>query len=299
VTAAPLVAGLELGGTKCVAVLARGGEILERAQIRTRDPEGTIAELAGTVRQWQAAGADVAALGIASFGPLGLNAAREDYGFITGTPKLGWSRFDLRGALAAALNLPIRFDTDVNAAALAEGRWGAAQDADVHIYLTVGTGIGGGVVAGGRLLHGLMHPEIGHVRIRRDPADDFPGVCRFHGDCVEGLASGPAITRRTGIDAALLEDSHPVWQRVAVELGELVATLLLTVSAQRIVIGGGVGSRPALLPMVRKAAESALNSYLPLDAGGLNYIVVPPGLGEDSGALGAVLLALRACEPCT
>jgi len=293
VTASPLVAGLELGGTKCVAILARGCEILERIQFPTTGPQETVAGLAATVGQWRQDGAEIAAIGLASFGPLGLDPRREDFGYITRTPKPGWDHFDLRGAFLS--DLPIGLDTDVNAAALAEGEWGAARDADIHIYLTVGTGIGGGVVVNGRPLHGLIHPEIGHIRVRRDPADPFYGTCPFHGDCLEGLASGPAIAARTGVDAASLDDRHPIWRGVAAELGQLVATLILAMSAQRIVIGGGVGSRAALLPMVRKAAADALNHYLPLNESELDRLVVAPGLGSDSGALGAVLLGLQAC----
>lgn len=295
-TARPLGVGVELGGTKCLAILARGREILDRLKVPTGSPEATVGELIGCVRRWQSDGADVKALGLASFGPLGLDPGRPDFGFITGTPKPGWADFDLRGGFSGALGLPIGLDTDVNAAALAEGRWGASAGARVHVYLTVGTGVGGGLVVDGRAVHGLMHPEMGHVRVRRVPTDDFPGACPFHGDCVEGLASGPALAARTGIDPSALADDHPAWRFVAAGLGELVATLLLALSPERIVIGGGVGGREALLPAIREAARMSLNLYLPLAAGELDTLVTAPGLGTDSGALGAVLLALQAHE---
>ena len=292
----PLVAGVELGGTKCIAVLARGHEIVERVRVPTTDdPAATLDGLSQRIADWNAAH-PVAAIGIASFGPLVLDTARADYGRISTTPKPGWRGADVRGHFAGRFAVPIGFDTDVAGAALAEGRWGAATGCDVVVYLTIGTGIGGGVTIGGRPVHGLIHPEIGHLRVRRAPGDDFAGICPFHGDCLEGLASGPAIAARTGRDAAALPPGHPLWDRLAGELAELAALLLLTLSAERILIGGGVGAHSTfLLPRIRTRTAELLGNYLAgIDARALERIILPPALGDDAGPLGAVALALDA-----
>lgn len=289
-----LLAGIELGGTKCIAVLARGPDIVARERMPTHTPAETLPALAAIVRAWIAAGEPVAALGVASFGPLALDPADPDHGCITTTPKEGWQRVNLLAAFRP-LGLPIALDTDVNAAALAEGQWGAARGARVHAYLTVGTGIGGGIVVDGRPLHGLMHPEMGHIAVRRAPDDGFAGICPWHGDCLEGLASGPAIAARAGQPAEMLTDDHPVWHAVAAEVGELVASLLLTVSAERVLIGGGVGSRTALLARIRAAVGARLAGYLaPVTPTRLEEIVRAPALGADAGPLGAVALAATA-----
>lgn len=287
----PLVAGIELGGTKCIAVLARGREILAEERVPTRLPAETLPALVSIVRGWLDAGQPIAALGLASFGPLALDPASPDHGRITTTPKPGWAGIDLLAAFRP-LGLPMALDTDVNAAALAEGRWGAAQGATVHVYLTIGTGIGGGAVVHGRALHGVMHPEMGHVAVRRTADLAFPGLCPFHGDCLEGLASGPAIAARTGQPAERLADDHPVWAAVGGEIGELVAMLMLILSPERILIGGGVGGRPALLAHIRAAAGARLAGYLDrVDAAALEAIVRSPDLGANAGPLGAVALA--------
>jgi fructokinase len=233
------------------------------------------------------------ALGIASFGPLGLRPGTPEFGCLLDTPKPGWSGIDIRGALARQFERPIAIDTDVNGAALAEGLWGASFRCSVHIYLTIGTGIGGGLVVEGRPVHGLLHPELGHIRVRRDPDDNFPGTCPFHGDCIEGLASGPAIAARAGVSADRLAPDDPLWARVGRELGELVATLLLIAAPERIVIGGGVGQGCSfLLPLIRSAAAASLAGYGPArDPKLLETVIVPPALGSEAGPLGALVLA--------
>lgn len=292
----PWVAGVELGGTKCIAALARGREIVSRSQWPTGDhAEATL----GAVADWLAEAdrqESLAALGIASFGPLWLDPASPQFGRIVNTPKPGWSGVDVRGKLAGALACPVVIDTDVAGAALAEGRWGAAQGCGSHVYLTIGTGIGGGIVIDGKPVHGGFHPELGHVRARRSYNLDFPGVCPHHGDCLEGLAAGPAIAARTGRPAEQLAPDHPVWDAVAAELAELMATLILTLAPHRIVIGGGVGfGQPALLGKVREATARALADYLPgYERAALDGIIVPPGLGADAGVLGAIALATSA-----
>lgn len=290
----PLVAGIELGGTKCIAVLARGADIVDRRAFPTGDPATTIPALLACLAGWSAPAP--VALGLACFGPLGLDPSHGDFGKITTTPKPGWSGVDVRGAFAKTFSGPIGFDTDVNGSALAEGRWGAARGADVHVYLTIGTGIGGGVVVGGKPVHGLLHPEIGHIRVRRGADASFAGVCPFHGDCIEGLVSGPAIAARSGRRAENLADDDPVWREVADDLAELVAMLLLTLSPNRILIGGGVGmGRAFLLPLIRAAVTDRLSGYLSsVTPDTLVDIVRTPALGVDAGPLGAAALALDA-----
>jgi fructokinase len=287
-----LTGGFELGGTKCIALIARGPVVVDSLTVPTSEP-GVVLD---TLTAWLAAAPPLAAIGIASFGPLGLDRRRADFGHITTTTKPGWSNIDVLGAVKARFALPVGFDTDVAGAALAEGRWGASQGCGVHVYLTIGTGIGGGVVVDGRAVHGLMHPEIGHVRVRRVPGDSFAGSCPFHGDCLEGLAAGPAIAARIGADPPTLTADAPVWQLVAAELAELMTTLIMTLSPERIVIGGGVGyGQPQLLPLIRAATGKLLASYVPaLDAAGLERLIRPPGLGAQAGSLGAIAVALDA-----
>lgn len=292
-----LVAGIELGGTKSIVVLARGRQILERMRIPTTDPASTLGALVDQLAAWHVAGPAFEAIGIGSFGPVGLDPQRNDFGWITTTPKPGWRDTDVLGHVAARFDVPIAFGSDVGGAALAEGRWGASQGCSVHAYLTIGTGIGGGIVVDGQPLRGLVHPEIGHVRVRRRADDDFAGVCPFHGDCIEGLASGPAIAARTGAPAEQLGPDDPVWDDVACELAELLATLVVTSSPERIVLGGGVGNgTPFLLDRIRSRVVTLLAGYVVPLAGieAVTTLVQPPALGDDAGPLGAVAIALTA-----
>lgn len=279
-----LIAGIEIGGSKTVVLVARGREILEQRRIPTTTPSETLATCRAALREWQHLGIP-AALGIGSFGPLDLRAGR-----ISATPKPGWSDTSVVDYFATP-SVPVAFDTDVAAAALAEARWGAAVDTGVSAYLTVGTGIGLGLVVAGRPVHGLMHPEIGHVRVAHEGG--FAGICPFHGDCLEGLASGPAIAARTGMSADALPADHPVWAQVAGELGEMVATLILTASPERVVIGGGVGGgQPQLLDIVRDRVADRLGGYIAaVTRATLDRIVCPPLLGTLSGPLGTIALA--------
>jgi fructokinase len=235
---------------------------------------------------------DMRALGVCSFGPLELDPARGPaYGSLLETPKPGWSGFALQAELSRALGVRVAIDTDVNGAALAEQRWGALRDCDPAVYVTVGTGVGVGVVIDGRPVHGLMHPELGHVRAR-DP--EQVGVCPFHGGCVEGLISAPALRARTGAVPESLPDAHPIWTSVADTLGELVQTIVLAYSPQRIVLAGGVLLRAPLLPLVRKAVMRELAGYIPrpeLREPGIAGYVLGPKLGQRSGLAGAFALA--------
>jgi len=293
---APCVAAIELGGTKCIAAIARGREIIARERWSTRAPEETLPAILDWIAE--VPGGPLAAIGIAGFGPLVVDPRHADYGRIGSTPKPHWTGFDLRGCVAARFDMPIGFDTDVAGAALAEGRWGASQGCATHVYVTIGTGVGAGIVVDGKPLHGAAHPEVGHIRVRRDPGDSFAGACPFHGDCLEGLVAGPAIAKRAGMPAEQLAGDDPLWDRIAGEIAELVMTLVLTVPPQRIVIGGGVGGAQGdLLGKVRARATERLAGYGPgSDAGAIDRLVVAPGLGADAGPLGAVALALDALE---
>jgi fructokinase len=297
-TVSPRIFGaVEAGGTKfVVAVGNERGEILAQERFPTTDPGSTLATTADFLRRCRSFGS-LAAIGVGSFGPVELDKSSPRYGFITKTPKPGWSGTDIAGTLGREFACPIGFDTDVNAAALAEHRWGAAQDVDNLVYLTIGTGIGGGVIVDGAPIHGLMHPEIGHIYPRRHPLDlGFDGVCPFHRDCLEGVASGPAILARSGASLQQLEATHPQWEIEADYLGQLCAQLVVTISPQRIVMGGGVMSQLRLLPPIRERMGHWLGGYIEraeilADA---DRYVVAPGLGDRAGVLGALALAVAA-----
>ena len=290
---APLVASVELGGTKCICLLGRGpDEIVDRRRIATGAPEPTLAAIEAVLDAWQAGPQPFAALGIAAFGPLDLDPDSPRWGRVGATPKPGWRGVDLAGRLRRRYGVPTGFDTDVDGAALAEGRWGAARGLRDFAYVTVGTGIGVGLVADGRPLIGFSHGEAGHIRIARAPGDDWPGSCPFHGDCVEGLASGPAIATRTGRPAAEAAPDDPIWPLVAHALAQLCHSLALVAAPRLILAGGGVmEAQPQLFPMIRQALSRSLADYVALPGG--DY-VVPPGLGAMAGPCGGLALALDA-----
>lgn len=289
------IAGIELGGTKAIALISEGGQVVEQRTVPTTTPAQTLAALRKQLLDWHIQ-KPIDALGIASFGPLRLDAAATDFGRMLATPKAGWSGADIAGELAGALDCPWRIDTDVNGAALAEWRWGAGQGCSSLCYLTIGTGVGGGIVIEGRPVHGMLHPELGHMRFRRAAGDDFRGICPFHGDCVEGLVSGPAIKARFGRSGEEIADDDPRWSFIALDLAELVCAILLAASPHRVLIGGGVGfGRPSLLPMIRAHSVEALAGYLPdVTARSAQEIIVQPGLGADAGPLGALALGADA-----
>jgi fructokinase len=289
------LAGVELGGTKSMAVLAREAEIVEQAVVPSRGPEETLADIAQRLREWGGEH-DLAALGIASFGPVQLDPAAPGYGRMHATPKPGWTGAAVAETLTRGLDCPWTIDTDVNGAALAEYLWGAGRGATSVCYVTIGTGVGGGLVIEGRPVHGAMHPEIGHLSLRRAPDDGFAGACPFHGDCIEGLVAGPALAARFGGTPAQVPDDDPRWLQVASDLAELAGAILLTTSAQRILIGGGVGlAKVALLDAVRTRLVERMGGYLPfLDRESARSIVRPPELGDRAGPLGSIALALIA-----
>ena len=290
-----LYGGIEAGGTKFVCAVGSGPDDMRaEAQFPTTTPEETIGRVIGF---FSAQPEKPAAIGIASFGPLDPEPASPTYGVITTTPKPGWAQTDFAGAVRRALGLPVGFDTDVNGAALGEHRWGAAQGLDTFVYLTIGTGIGGGGMVGGRLMHGLVHPEMGHMRLPHDrEVDPFPGICPYHGDCLEGLACGPALEARWGQPTEALPPNHPAWPLQARYLALALVNLICTLSPQRIIMGGGVMKQRQLLPLVRTEVQALLNGYVqaPEILDDIERYVVPPALGDRAGVLGAIALAERA-----
>lgn len=286
---------IEAGGTKFVCAAGTGPDDLELCSFPTSSPEAT---MEGVVRFFECR-LGIRAIGIGSFGPVDLQPASPRYGSITSTPKSAWRNFDLAGAVRKSFPVPVGFDTDVNAAALGEARWGTARGISDFLYLTVGTGIGGGALVNGELLHGLVHPEMGHIRVPHDWAKDpFQGACPYHGDCLEGLASGPAIEARWGIPGTDLPSGHPAWELEARYLALGLGNLVCTLSPRRIVMGGGVMQHADLFPLIRRQLGRLLNGYIQsnLLTEGIDEYVVPPRLGDRSGVLGAIVLAEKAAR---
>ncbi len=280
----PLVAAVELGGTKInLAVGTSPDDLRAEAVIPTTDPETTIRRAIDFLRAQNG----LTAVGVASFGPACLDKASPDWGNITATPKQGWRDTPVASVIAAATGLPVAFDTDVNGAALGEHRWGALQGARVGLYLTVGTGVGGGVVVDGKPLHGRIHPEMGHIRITRTAGDDFAGVCPFHGDCLEGLVSGPAVLARLGHSLSHTEPGDAGRAMVIDAMGQGLASLVLTLSPDRIVIGGGVAKTPGFHAEATARLKHWLGGYAAIP----ERFVVPPALGDHAGVAGGIALA--------
>ena len=291
------VGGIEAGGTKFLCIIATGpNDICAQQRIPTTTPRETIGRVINFFRNQKGREISLRAIGIASFGPIDVQPASRNFGHITLTPKIGWSGIDLVGPIREALNLPVAFDTDVNAAALAEWHWGSAKGLDDFIYLTIGTGIGGGGMTNGELIHGLVHPEMGHICIPHDSRiDPYAGCCPFHGDCFEGLACGPAITDRWRKSSELLPDEHPAWKLEAHYLALALSNFVYTLSPRRIIVGGGVMQRHQLYPLIRVKLLELLNRYIELVQAKdfMNEFVVAPDLGHRSGTLGAIALAQR------
>ncbi len=290
-----LFGGIEAGGTKFVCAVGTGPDDI-RAEIRfpTGPPQESIQQAVAFFQEQQAQGEPLAAVGIASFGPVDPDPDSPTFGYVTTTPKPGWAFTDFAGAVSRALDLPVGFDTDVNGAALGEHRWGAAQGLDTFIYLTIGTGLGGGGMVNGRLIHGLMHPEMGHIRIPHDwDKDPYPGFCIYHGDCLEGLSAGPALEGRWGQRGETLPPDHPAWPLEAHYLALGLVNFICTLSPQRIIMGGGVMEQRQLFPLIRARVQELLNNYLQLPAilERIDEYIVPPGLGNRAGVLGAIALA--------
>jgi fructokinase len=289
-----LFGGIEAGGTKVICAVGGGPEnIAEQIRVETTTPEETLGKVVRFFAPYTGAG-KIRAIGVGCFGPLDLNPDSPTYGFIATTPKLRWRNTDVPGTLRRALNVKVAIDTDANAAALGEFRWGASRGVDPSLYLTVGTGIGGGYVKDGKPLIGLMHPEMGHIRIPHDwKLDPFPGACPFHGDCFEGLVCGEALRERFGVQGEVVPDDDHFWEIEAGYLAAALATFIVTLSPKRIVLGGGIMQRGFLFPIIRRKVRESLNGYVeqPDVLDRIDQYIVPPALGNRSGVLGALALA--------
>jgi fructokinase len=292
------VVGIEAGGTKIVCATGTGpDDCSELHRIPTTTPDETIEAMVAYVAA-RSQEAPVDAIGVATFGPIDLDPSSPTHGHLTTTPKAAWQGVDLVGRLATATGLPVGFDTDVNGAAVGEHRWGAGIGADNLVYLTVGTGVGGGVVVDGRPVHGLLHPEVGHLVVRHHPDDDFAGSCRFHGDCLEGLAAGPSLVGRFGRHGEELSGDE-LTRAVAFTsyaVAQAVVAVTYVVSPRRVVVGGGVSKLDGFMPAVRATTSELLAGALasPVLTGDLADYVVAPALGDRSGVLGALALGVRA-----
>jgi fructokinase len=291
---AEIYGGVETGGTWCVCALGTGaGEIVSEQTFRTGAPGETLERIIEFFRT----GPAPAAIGIGSFGPVDLDPASPTWGQVTTTPKPGWRHTPVATVVAARLGVPVYFDTDVNAAAVGEHRWGAGREMASLCYVTIGTGVGAGLVLDGRPRHGLVHPEVGHLRIPHDRArDPFPGACPVHGDCWEGLASGEAIAQRWGVPPADLSDEHPAWALEAEYVALGLLSIVCVASPHRIVLGGGVMQRSPMLPSVRTRLRDLVGGYLDTRslAQDIDRYLVAPALGDRAGVLGAIALAAAA-----
>lgn len=288
------IGAIEAGGTKFVCGVGNEeGIIEEQIQFPTAEPLETIEKVIAFFQDKK-----LDSLGIGSFGPIDLDRASQTYGYVTTTPKPGWSGFDFVGTVTSALEVPVGWDTDVNAAALGEAAWGAAKGLDSCVYYTIGTGVGVGIYAEGQLVHGLVHPEGGHVLTRRHPNDDFAGNCAYHGDCLEGLAAGPALEARWKVKGDALPKDHPAWELESYYIAQAVSGIILTLSPQKVILGGGVMKQQQLYPLIREKVLATLNGYVSAAAiiSGIEDYIVPPGLGDRAGLCGALALGIRALE---
>ena len=295
-----LFGAIEGGGTKFVCAVGKAdGNILAETRFPTTTPKETLARAIAFFQEQNLALGPLTGLGVACFGPLDPNPSSPTYGHILPTPKPGWTGTDVVGQLQTALGIPIGFDTDVNGAALGEARWGAAQGLSTFLYFTIGTGIGGGAMVEGKLLHGLIHPEMGHVLLPHETArDPFPGICPFHKDCFEGLASGPALEKRWGQRAETLPAYHPAWELEADYIALAMEGFICAFSPQRIILGGGVPQQPQLIPLVLTKTLALLANYIQSKEilENMDRYIVPPELGSRAGIAGAISLAQQALE---
>lgn len=288
-----LFGALEAGGTKMIcAVGNEKGEILEKISVPTTTPEDTMPKIIDFFRK--DFGERLAAIGVACFGPIDMKKDSPTYGYITSTPKTAWKNYDILGEISKKIPVPIGFETDVNGSLLGEATWGAAKGLSDVIYLTIGTGVGGGVMSGGKLLHGMLHPELGHMLIERETDDMYAGKCPYHKTCFEGLAAGPAIEERYGRSGSELSDEQAVWELESRYIAKALVNLILTVSPERIILGGGVMHQLQLFPMIRERVAEYLNGYIETgELKDLEHYIVPAGLKDDQGIMGAIKLAME------
>lgn len=288
------IGAVEAGGTKFVCGIGNENGIVEdRISFPTGPPEGTLSRAISYFQDHE-----VEAIGIGSFGPIDLKPESPTYGYVTSTPKHGWSQINVLGNMKSHMDIPFGWDTDVNAAALGEATWGAAKGLTSCAYYTVGTGIGIGLYSEGRLVHGLVHPEGGHVPVKRHPEDAFGGTCPYHGDCLEGLAAGPALEARWGLKGHLLPADYPAWEIEAYYIAQSITGLILTNSPEKIILGGGVMQQAQLYPLIRSEVRRNLNGYVLADeiVHDIEHYIVPPVLGTQSGLCGALALGIRAWQ---
>lgn len=286
------IGAIEAGGTKFVCGIGNEqGRMEDWCSFPTEHPEITLAKVSDYFRD-----KGVEAIGIGSFGPIDLKPDSPTYGYITTTPKSDWENCNVVGILKREFPVPFGWDTDVNAAALGEVTWGAAQGLDNCVYYTIGTGVGVGIIAGGKRIHGLLHPEGGHIRTRRHPQDHFAGLCKFHGDCLEGLAAGPAIEARWQTPGSELPTDHLAWKIESFYIAESITTSILLHSPQKIILGGGVMQQLHLFPMIREQVVYNLHGYVNVPAlvQHIEQYIVPPGLGQHAGLYGALALGIEA-----
>ena len=284
-----LLGGIEAGGTKMVLAIGdENGNIFEKCTIPTDTPDVSVPKMIDFFR-----GKGIEALGIGCFGPVDLHKDSPTYGYITTTPKPGWSFFDFAGAFREALGVPVGFDLDVNAAVLGEVTWGAAKDASVAIYITIGTGVGVGVSIDGKLLHGLIHPEAGHIILTRHPEDPYKGHCPFHGNCLEGMAAGPAVEERWGKKGVELQDNPKVWEIESYYIAQAITNYIFCYSPEKVILWGGVMHQEQMFPLIRQQVKEMIAGYLntPLVGDKIDEYIVAPGLGDEPGIKGALRLA--------
>lgn len=284
---------LEAGGTKMVCAIGNEqGEILERMTIPTEIPEITVPDM---ISFFQDKG--IEALGIGCFGPVDLNRNSDTYGYITTTPKLAWANYDMVGTFERALHVPVGFDTDVNGSALGEATWGCTKGLENSMYITIGTGVGAGIISNGKLLHGMLHPEAGHILLSRHPKDDYEGKCPYHKTCLEGMAAGPAIEERWGRKGTELADRKEVWELEAYYIGQALVNYIMILSPERIVLGGGVTHQEHMMPLIREEVRRQMAGYIcTRQMEDLDHYIVLPSLHDDQGIMGALKLAMNELE---
>jgi fructokinase len=284
------IGAIEAGGTKFVcAVGNEEGEIINRISIKTETPEKTMQQVTEYFKSYE-----LDCIGLGCFGPIDLNENSDTYGFITSTPKLAWANYNIVGELKKHFDLPIAFDTDVNGAALGEVMFGSSPDLSSVVYMTIGTGIGAGALIDGKLVHGILHPEMGHMFVKRHPTDQFKGTCPYHGDCLEGLAAGPAIEQRWNTKGEDLVGTHKAWELEAFYIASGLVNIMTILSPERIILGGGVSKQNHLIEKVRKQFTELSNSYIKAEQlDEMDEYIVYASLGDDAGIKGAIALAIR------